>query len=294
MLLTLRDERELTVLFEQTLGTKTRKNNRNGHKQNTFTIQRTWTGENYLNLTDDDFIWEYFFDHEKLYVNVGGMPFVYHLLEYSIEENSYEYCEMRQNLKRAAGQVQEVEKPVKRVKLNNLTEGITLLEADCDFVVKSQDESFSVHSLVMKAYWPYFRSIQENNCLENNTSTLELDFPANWVQKLVLYIYGKPFDADFDELTGLLHIGEFYQLPGLVELATRKILESFGKLLSLEDMIKGWKRASEANNKVIKGYLMNLMLTKIREGGKMDLKELFQGFETHEMLELFEGAVGVC
>lgn len=42
---------------------------------------------------------------------------------------------------------------------------------------------------------------------------LELEYPSSWVQKLVSYIYGEPLELKFDELTGLMVLGELYQLP---------------------------------------------------------------------------------
>lgn len=136
----------------------------------------------------------------------------------------------------------------------------------CDFLIVCQNEvSIPVHSLILTTYWPYFESMMENDCLEKRDKVLTLDYPDSWVQKLVSYLYGEELELNFDEKTGLMVLGELYQLPDLVELMTGEILAVPDTTVSLSEVVSGWKRANEASNEKIRRRLAKTIVLKRSE-----------------------------
>lgn len=54
-----------------------------------------------------------------------------------------------------------------------------------DFNIVVEHTTIPVHSLVLETYWPYFKSVMENDCSESNEKTLKLDYPLVWVKLLI-------------------------------------------------------------------------------------------------------------
>lgn len=133
----------------------------------------------------------------------------------------------------------------------------------CDFSIVCQNEiSSPIRSLIMTSYWPYFESKMNNDCLDKRNRVLTLDYPDSWVQKLVSYLYGEELKLSFDEKTGLMVLGELYQLPDLVEPKTGEILAVPDNTVCLSEVVSGWKRANEASNEKIRMHLASLVVQK--------------------------------
>lgn len=167
--------------------------------------------------------------------------------------------------------------------------------SDTDFSICCEDVSIPVHSLVMKTFWPYFKSMSESDCSETAEKTLKLDSPASWVQKLVSYLYGEELELDFDEMTGLMKLGALYQLPELAEMTAKEILSVPKYSLGLEEVIAGWKRASEVGQQEVKKHLAMIIVGK-HKSDKSELTgflEKYEGFETHEALELLYDTLSI-
>lgn len=282
--LTLRAGEHVSVLFEQSLGNK--------DKTNTFRIQRTIRDCD-MNKGNKEIVWEYFFKDEELYFFVGGSPFIYHMLEYTLEGiDTYDYYAMKRNLEKEA--VKQAQRPAKRAKSSHFGEEIRRLKSDSDFTIRSHDWPYPVHTEVLKARWPAYKTVKETMSMESPENVLEINAISPWVEKFVDFIYGRPFEADFDRITGLLMLGDEYELPGLVEYATEEIIKTYGSELHVEMMLMGWHRAADANNERVKSHFMKLMMRKLKEGGaEKNFEQLFGHYESHQLLDLFESAVGV-
>lgn len=101
----------------------------------------------------------------------------------------------------------------------------------------------------------------ESDCQESSEKVLKLDYPKEWVEKLVSYVYGEVQDLAIDELTGLVNLGELHELPEMVDMLAEEIIEIRPKL-SLEEVILAWKRAFQVKNTSLKSHLTKLALTQ--------------------------------
>lgn len=163
----------------------------------------------------------------------------------------------------------------------------------CDFSIVCQNGvSILVHSLILSTYWPYYESMMENDCLEKTEKVLKLDYPEMWVQKLICYLYGEELELKYEEMTGLMLLGELYQLPELVELMTAEILAVSESSLSLLEVVSGWKRANEASNEKIRRHLARMVVLK-RSEFKDELSELSELCTVQEALSLLADTLAV-
>lgn len=168
--------------------------------------------------------------------------------------------------------------------------------SDADFTITCEDTSIPVHSLVMKTFWPYFKSLSETKCVEMTENRLKLDYPAAWIEKLVSYLYGEKLLLSFDELTGLMVLGDLYQLPALSEMASLELLGVSESSVTLEEVITGWQKASQVNKPLVKKHLAKIIVTKHKEDKTIDTEGLlakYDTFETREALELFFDSLGL-
>lgn len=173
---------------------------------------------------------------------------------------------------------------------HNLSE-VRKMSDDVDFHIECLDGvRIPVHSLILKTYWPFFKAMMQNDCVESNDKVLKLDYPADWVEVLVSFIYGQDVKMDFEQATGLLIVAEMYQLPKLVEMATEEIMSSSSSndSISLEDALTGWKRAFEAHNDQVTAFLAGKVAAKQSQFGQSDEeKAVFAQLSTEEALGLY-------
>lgn len=164
--------------------------------------------------------------------------------------------------------------------------------SDCDFTIECAGKvSIPVHSLVLKTFWPYFKTLTDSDCVEVANKTLKLDFPESWVCNLVRYLYGETLKLNFDQLTGLMLLGELYQLPKLVGLVSCKLLSTPLDDLPLKDLVAGWQRAAQARHEVSKRLLAKSIIAKAKKSSKLVVEEevisLCDEFTSQEALALF-------
>lgn len=166
-------------------------------------------------------------------------------------------------------------------------------------IVCGDDHKIPVHSLVLKTYWPYFDSMMENDCQESSEKVLKLDYPKEWVEKLVSYVYGEVLDLTFDELTGLAYLGELYQLPEMVDMLAKEIMD-IGPDMSLEEVILAWKRTFPVKNQSLKSRLTRLAFVKNKEREKSQAEEsegsisdLYDILTTQEAVGLFQATLSM-
>ena len=161
--------------------------------------------------------------------------------------------------------------------------------ADADFHIECSDnEKIPVHSLIMKTYWPFFKSMMENDCAESSEKVLKLDYPSDWIEVLVSFVYGQSFQMTFEQAAGLLVLGEMYQLPALAEMAADEIMSSPKGSLKLEEALLGWRQAHEAQNIKVKTFLATEIASRQSQKGLSDEdKGLFAQLSAEEAVGLY-------
>lgn len=160
---------------------------------------------------------------------------------------------------------------------------IRKMKDDADFKIACRDGiSIPVHSLVMKTYWPFFRAMMNLDSVEKREMVLNLDFPSNWVEVLVSYIYGEPVEMDFEQATGVCVLGDMYQLPELAELATQVVTTVPSGSITLEEALAGWQNGHGARNERVKAFLAKEVALK-QKGQENKLGDL----SVEEMRELY-------
>lgn len=180
-----------------------------------------------------------------------------------------------------------IKAPPKRAS-HNLSE-IRKMTDDADFHIECLDNvRIPVHSLVLKTYWPFFRTMMQNNCAESNEKVLELDYPADWIEAMVSFIYGQDVEMSFEQATGLIEVAEKYQLLELANMATEEIVGSPKDSITLEAALTGWKRAFKAQNDIVMTFLAGQIATKQSQFGQSDKeKAAFSQLSTEEALGLY-------
>lgn len=178
-------------------------------------------------------------------------------------------------------------------KASRLVSEIRKMSDDVDFHIECLDGvRIPVHGLILKTYWPFFRTMMQNDCAESNDKVLRLDYPADWLEVLVSFIYGQDADMSFEQAAGLLVVAQMYQLPELVDMATAKIVNSPKDSISLEAALTGWKLAFEAQNEKATAFLAGIVAAKQSQFGQSDEeKALFSQLSTEEALGLYFATV---
>lgn len=100
-----------------------------------------------------------------------------------------------------------------------------------------------VHSSVLAARWPYFKS--EMN--KSNSKTIKMAYPSFWVFSLVDLLYGDREPLDLENAAGVLVLATKYKLPKLVELATRTI---YALDINAEQALATWREVRKYSEAV--------------------------------------------
>lgn len=160
---------------------------------------------------------------------------------------------------------------------------------DADFHIECLDQvRIPVHSLILKTYWPFFKTMMHNDCAESNDKVLKLDYPADWIEVLVSFIYGQDVQMTFEQATGLLGVAEMYQLSELADMATDEIVGSPKDSITLEAAITGWKRAFQAHNEKVTAFLARQVASKQSQFGQSEKeKAAFSDLSAEEALGLY-------
>lgn len=127
-------------------------------------------------------------------------------------------------------------------------------EKNFDFEIVSDDNTaIPVHSIVLKAQWPFFKAIVENGTVDKtiHNRRLKLPYPTSWLEPLVSYFYAEKLDFTFYVATGLLGLARLYDLPSLEAIVVYKIKQ---EPLDMDKCLTGWRRAHEYNLREMQIY----------------------------------------
>lgn len=154
--------------------------------------------------------------------------------------------------------------------------------ASSDFTIVCNDnETIPVHSLILSKFWPFFKNMLTNDCIEKTEKTLKLEFPSTWVKQLINHLYKQPLDLTLDTATGLLVISHMYLLPGLGEEVSKQIEALVTTETALEDLLQGWERANQAENDSQKMFFAK----KIAKHGSLD--DAMKDWDEVKLLSLY-------
>lgn len=148
-------------------------------------------------------------------------------------------------------------------------------------ILCDDDETIPVHVTVLSTFWPFFNAMMSKDCIEKTEKTLKLDFPSNWIKKLVAYLYQQPIQLTLDEATGLLVISHMYDLPQLGEEAGKQIKNLDTRDTELEDLVSGWERSTQAENNTMRLFFVEKIAK--HESTKEELKN----WDDVKFLELY-------
>lgn len=152
-----------------------------------------------------------------------------------------------------------------------------------DFAIICQDSiSIPIHTAILCTFWPFFKNMMSNDCIEKTDRQLRLDFPSCWVNQMILHIYGEESKMTFGEATGVLIVSEMYRLPELTTEASRQL----GDLVrdvepSLAYLLTGWERSRKASNEVWRERFAKMIATR-------DVNERREAWESWDKSKLEE------
>lgn len=153
---------------------------------------------------------------------------------------------------------------------------------DHDFVIACNDGEIPVHSVILKASWPFFEKLLDSNMKEATDKRLQLAYPKAWVEPLVSYSYGERRDLSFEEATGVIVTAAVYDLPALHSRAMCFIRQ---EPLDVLKATVAWKRAYEARNQALMEYCGATIQAEMKNFSK--IQHLLQDFSQDEFLQLF-------
>lgn len=161
-----------------------------------------------------------------------------------------------------------------------------------DFEIQCKDcVSIPVHSGVLAAFWPWFKTMLDNECVVTEKKSLQLDYDSEVVEILIKDLYGQDIELDFETCLPLLEITGMYQLPELAATVYEHILLS-EQDLDLEDCVNGWKSARLGDHEQAKTFFAKLVYSKTKEKlTEEGHKEEFDVLTKEETLELLFGAL---
>ncbi|AOW00307.1 hypothetical protein B0I72DRAFT_139623 [Yarrowia lipolytica] len=151
-----------------------------------------------------------------------------------------------------------------------------------DFVIACEDGDIPVHSIILKASWPFFDRLLDSKMQEATDKRLTLPYPKEWIEPLVSHFYGEQRNMSFEEATGVIITAAVYDLPALHSLALRRIREETMDVLMA---VVAWKRAYEAMNQALMEYCGAVIQTEMKNFPKV--QHLLQDFSQDEFLQLF-------
>ncbi|VBB88788.1 Conserved hypothetical protein [Yarrowia lipolytica] len=125
------------------------------------------------------------------------------------------------------------------------------LNGDFDFTLVTKEGTIPIHSVVFKASLPFFAAMIDANMIDSREKRLEIPYPHAWVEVMVSYFYGEPFEAEFEQATGLLVLADVYDIPELRHLAVFRIKT---EELDMTKCLTGWRNAFEAQNEQMREY----------------------------------------
>lgn len=132
-----------------------------------------------------------------------------------------------------------------------------------DFEIVSQEgETVGVHTLVFASAWPFFKALMDSNMQETAEKRLLLPYPLAWIEPVASYLYEEPLEMSFEQALGVLVVSNVYDLPGLGEIAQKRILK---EPLNVVKAALGWKRAFEAQCEDVRMYMAKWLRESVDE-----------------------------
>lgn len=130
--------------------------------------------------------------------------------------------------------------------------------------------------------------MMQSDFAEVHNKVLKLDYPSDWIEVVVSYVYGQTVEMTFEQATGLVVVAEMYQLPGLVKMASDEIMKAPRDAIPLDEAVLGWKRAHEARNEPVKAFLArNIAHKKPQIENNDDDKRAFEPLSSEDTLGLY-------
>lgn len=240
--------------------------------------------------------WEYFCLHNCVYIAAGYQSVCVslrekcydnpHLGAASIDKETYEFhCKQLDCEEKKVLEAQEVvihdTKGFQDV-LNNTKES--------DFtIVCKDDKTIPVHSLILTTFWPFFAKMMSNECKEKTDKVLRLDYPAEWVQVLVAYIYKQPFEVSFEQSVGVAQLANQYMLPELEKEVFSRLEKMVSSETTVAELLQAWETSRQVGNDKMKVFFAKLIGPMV----KKDNGDALKGLNVEQLLELFVDALSV-
>lgn len=152
---------------------------------------------------------------------------------------------------------------------------------DFDFTLVTDGGTIPVHTLVLKACMPFFAAMMDSKMSESSLQKLDMPHPHLWVEAMVSYFYGEPFEVEFEQATGLLILADVYDIPELLRLAVARVKS---EQLDMTKCLAGWKNAFDAQNDEIRAYFAAFARKQWNELEQS--AELLHGLTQEEAVEL--------
>lgn len=236
--------------------------------------------------------WEYFGQEDSLIVNNGNIIVIFKVAapKDPLSKGIQQMNEVSYQMLKGEVQKQQLVSETKYGHFKSAFEEIQLNTDVTDFKITCKDgTSVNVHTAVLSTFWPFFKGLMSNECIEKTEKTLHLNFSSDWVKLMVSHIYKQPLTLTFDEATGMVLLSNMYLLPELGEIASEQIHSLVTEETTLEDLLIGWERSREASNEELKKFFAK----KIAKKNPMESTEMFKGWEEVKLLELYFDTVKV-
>ncbi|KAG5356416.1 hypothetical protein CJU89_6156 [Yarrowia sp. B02] len=149
-----------------------------------------------------------------------------------------------------------------------------------DFKLVTSEGPIPVHSLVFKASLPFFAAMMDSQMAESSKMEMEVPYPHSWVEALVSFFYGEPFEVAYEQATGLLVLSDVYDVPELRRLAMARIK---AEELDVPKCLSGWKHAFEAQDEEMRAFFAAFARRKLDE---MDRSGMLRDLSQEEAVEL--------
>lgn len=194
---------------------------------------------------------------------------------YLLTDTNWTCCQMLSNSQYRRKQSENID----QVAVTSIQQvGLSRIRAlkGTDFILVCENHAtVPVHSLVLRASWSCFDEVLRASeaCGESRTF-LRMWYPVSWVRAFVSFFYGEMWTLNFEDATGLMILGQRYEVPELVVHAIRRIRR---EEMSLTKLLVAWRRAYYANCLAIRHYCarsLTEMKTSITEEDRRTLSRL--------------------
>ncbi|KAG5355085.1 hypothetical protein CJU89_6910 [Yarrowia sp. B02] len=151
-----------------------------------------------------------------------------------------------------------------------------------DFALESAEgDKVQVHRSVMEGQWPFFRGMVNSNMQEASDKVVKLDMPKSTLDALVRYLYGERLALAFQDAANLIVSAQLYDLPELVDLATRRI---FNESMNITQAVYLWHKSYEADNDELRGFAARVISEQMADMD--DINDEVEHLKKNELVTL--------